>query len=100
MALVLDPTVSTQSAEDRMDTLQGERLLVLEKVIVAPRPGVFRAARAAGGVVDRGETIGHLHGTGAAVPVDSPFRGELMGMLAHEGERVREGQPIAWLRSA
>ena len=26
--------------------------------------------------------------------------GKLMGLLAHAGERVREGQPVAWLRSA
>ena len=30
----------------------------------------------------------------------SAFRGFLMGMLAVEGERVREGQPVAWLRAA
>jgi len=24
----------------------------------------------------------------------------LMGLLAHAGERVREGQPVAWLRLA
>ena len=29
----------------------------------------------------------------------SPFAGELMGVLAHPGERVQAGQPIAWLRS-
>ena len=29
----------------------------------------------------------------------SRFTGFLMGMLVHSGERVREGQPIAWLRS-
>src|SRR5690606_20421819 len=85
---------------DNMETLQGERLLVLEKVIVSPRSGVFRSARPGAGAVDRGECIGHVHGPGTAIPVESPFCGELMGMLAHEGERVREGQPIAWLRSA
>jgi biotin carboxyl carrier protein len=34
------------------------------------------------------------------MPVCSPFRGRLIGMLAHPGERLREGQPIAWLRVA
>jgi hypothetical protein len=32
--------------------------------------------------------------------VRSPFRGTLMGMLAHPGERLRAGQPVAWLRVA
>jgi predicted deacylase len=102
MTLVAIPTTRSTDPEDRMETLtlQGERMLVLEKVIVSPRSGVFRSVRAGGGDVDRGETIGHVHGTGTAVAVTSAFCGELMGMLAHEGERVREGQPIAWLRTA
>lgn len=93
-------TTSAPATEDRMEALQGERMLVLEKVIVSPRSGVFRSVRAGIGGVDRGETIGHVHGTGTSVPVTSAFCGELQGMLAHEGERVREGQPIAWLRTA
>ena len=108
LTVALDPSQTdssnTQPAvrppEDRMETLQGERLLVLEKVIVSPRSGVFRAVRDGRGAVLRGDTIGHVHGPGTATPVESAFCGELMGMLAHEGERVREGQPIAWLRSA
>jgi hypothetical protein len=104
LTVALDPrptsTPAVRPPEDRMETLQGERLLVLEKVIVSPRSGVFRAAHDGRGAVDRGDTIGHVHGPGTAVPVESPFCGELMGMLAHEGEREREGQPIAWLRSA
>ena len=93
-------TTSTPDPEATMETLQGERMLVLERIIVSPRSGVFRSLRAGMGGVDRGETIGHVHGTGTAVPVTSAFSGELQGMLAHEGERVREGQPIAWLRTA
>ena len=34
------------------------------------------------------------------MPVCSPFRGMLIGMLAQPGERLREGQPVAWLRVA
>jgi hypothetical protein len=30
--------------------------------------------------------------------VRSPFEGELMGVLALEGERLMTSQPIAWLR--
>jgi len=30
--------------------------------------------------------------------VRSPFTGTVLGWLAHRGERVLEGQPLAWLR--
>jgi len=44
--------------------------------------------------------VGVLEGPGTETPVESPFAGRLVGMLAHPGERIREGQPIAWLRVA
>ena len=43
--------------------------------------------------------IGDLVGSVSGSEVRSPFAGELMGVLAHPGERVQAGQPIAWLRS-
>ncbi len=41
-----------------------------------------------------GEELGAVSG----VPVRTPFEGRLIGFLAHPGERVVSGQPIAWLR--
>jgi hypothetical protein len=35
-----------------------------------------------------------------STPVRSPFRGELVGLLAGDGERMRQGEPVAWLRIA
>jgi biotin carboxyl carrier protein len=81
----------------------GEALLVPERVIVAPAVGVFRplAATAADeGDVVEGQPIGVVEGPGTATPVRSPFAGRIVGMLAHPGERLREGQPVAWLRVA
>jgi biotin carboxyl carrier protein len=83
--------------------VQGERLLVPERVIVAPAVGRFaplppETITAEGEVVTPGQMIGTIEGPGASVPVRSPFRGFLMGMLVAEGERVQEGQPVAWLR--
>ena len=86
------------------ETMQssGEALLVPERVIVAPAVGVFRplAAGADDEVVTEGQPIGVVEGPGTTTPVRSPFAGQLVGMLAHSGERLREGQPVAWLRVA
>jgi biotin carboxyl carrier protein len=81
--------------------LHGERLAVPERMIVAPGVGVFSPnAIDEGSRIERGDVVGELVGPGTRVPVRSPFEGTVMGMLAHPGERVREGQPIAWLRVA
>lgn len=103
----------------------GELLLVPERVILAPAPGRFRpvdGGDAPGGAVaprggpngasggedhsvpardvTREQVIGFVDGRESSTPVCSPFPGRLMGLLAHAGERVREGQPVAWLRMA
>ena len=82
----------------------GEALLVPERVIVAPAVGVFRPLTSAdndeGDTVSEGQPIGVVEGPGTTTPVRSPFAGQLVGMLAHPGERLREGQPVAWLRVA
>lgn len=84
----------------------GELLAVPERVIIAPAPGRFRplddqaADVEATGEVDPEQVIGYVDGIGHSTPVRSPFPGRLMGHLAHAGERVREGQPVAWLRLA
>jgi biotin carboxyl carrier protein len=82
----------------------GEELRVPERVIVAPALGVFtprppESYTTEGEIVDVGQVIGSVRSSGDDVEVRSPFRGFLMGMLALDGERVREGQPIAWLRA-
>ena len=78
----------------------GEGLLVPERMIIAPSVGVFRPHDDVdeGAHVAEGQTVGHLDGPGTSTPVRSPFTGRLVGMLVHRGERLREGQPVAWLR--
>jgi biotin carboxyl carrier protein len=90
-----------------MDSLltSGERLGVPERVILAPASGKFRPVPLDETAIDAGplaeeQVIGFVDGAGHSTPVRSPFRGFLMGLLAHAGERVREGQPVAWLRTA
>ena len=90
--------------------VHGEVLAVPERVIVAPTVGVFRplgeihevnlTELGDGTVVAAGQAIGVIEGPGSSTPVRSPFGGFLIGMLARAGERVREGQPVAWLRLA
>jgi biotin carboxyl carrier protein len=78
----------------------GEGLLVPERMIISPTVGVFRPLDDVweGQEVDEGQPIGQLEGPGTSTPVCSPFRGRLVGMLVHTGERLREGQAVAWLR--
>lgn len=86
--------------------VHGEELRVPERVILAPALGVFEpvtpdgetATEAEGQLVTEGQVVGVVKASGQALPVRSAFTGFLIGMLAHPGERVREGQPVAWLR--
>ncbi len=84
--------------------VHGEGLAVPERVIVAPSVGVFRPLFghdvACGQSVDAGQAVGVIEGPGISTPVRSPFRGILAGLLANDGERLRQGEPVAWLRVA
>ena len=66
--------------------------------MVSPGAGVFTPAESteAGTRVSAGDVLGTVGNT----EVRSPFTGELMGVLAVEGERVTSSQPIAWLRTS
>jgi biotin carboxyl carrier protein len=82
-----------------MVDLPGERITVPERMIVAPIVGVFRSLGAAAGAqIAEGGIIGVVEGPGTREPVRSPFAGVVMGLLARDGERLRVGQPVAWMR--
>ncbi|HTC80955.1 MAG TPA: hypothetical protein VK848_05440 [Acidimicrobiia bacterium] len=89
----------------------GEVLAVPERVIVAPTVGVFHPlgddtdvdlteAGLSFPLIAAGQAIGVVERPGSSTPVRSTFGGFLVAMLARRGERVREGQPVAWLRLA
>jgi biotin carboxyl carrier protein len=84
----------------RLD-LEGERVAMVERMIVAPVVGVFRPLGIEEGAnVTVGEIVGVVEGPGTREPVRSAFEGTVMGFLAHSGERLREGQAVAWMRVA
>ena len=77
--------------------LEGEHLFATERLVVSPAPGIFVPdpdCRPGSPI-----SVGHLIGLVGDNEVRSPFAGELMGVLALEGERVMTSQPIAWLRT-
>src|SRR5581483_3514902 len=97
------PTVE-RAMEATATTFAGERLSVPEKVVISPCLGQFRPAppdvvTAEGELLDAGQVVGYIDAQGSTVPVRSNFAGWMMGLLVHDGERVREGQPVAWLRA-
>jgi [acyl-carrier-protein] S-malonyltransferase len=77
--------------------LEGEHLFATERLVVSPSTGVFALGEGVqpGLIID----VGHVLGTVGADDVVSSFAGEVMGVLALEGERVGSRQPIAWLRT-
>ncbi len=120
-----DATASAVATPDDLDTLvnaiagsdtvnayaaahQGEHLYTSERVVISPSAGVFEpvaglAAPGPGGLSPDGNegapvAVGDLLGTVGAAEVRTPFAGMVVGFLAHPGERVAAGEPIAWLR--
>jgi len=89
-------TTLPPAQENSAVTPAGEALHVIERIIVAPSVGVFH--RLDRSTVARGDVIGTVRSLGTATVIESPFEGILVGFLALEGERVRPGQPVAWLR--
>jgi [acyl-carrier-protein] S-malonyltransferase len=98
---------------------QGEHLYTSERVIVSPAPGVFEpdvalaalestalaeatAAPGSGQGAEPGSllAVGDRVGTVGLTDVRTPFDGVLVRWLAVRGERVVEGQPVAWIRTA
>lgn len=80
-----------------------EDLHVLERLIAAPTAGVFsllppEVVTSEGEILHAGQAVGLIERNAESVTVASPHTGFLMGLLALPGERVREGQPLAWVR--
>ncbi|HMG45646.1 MAG TPA: hypothetical protein VK611_30225 [Acidimicrobiales bacterium] len=84
-------------------TALAEDLHVPERLIAAPVAGVFSllppdVVTSEGEIVQAGQAMGFIERNAESVTVVSPHTGFLMGLLALPGERVRDGQPLAWVR--
>lgn len=67
-------------------------------VTVASAAGMFAPADIAeGDVVKAGTTIGHIDNRQGAVPVEAAHTGVLVEWLAHPGDPIASGQPLARL---
>lgn len=80
----------------------GDNTSIDVRLVVAPIAGRFRAAEvqtvtAEGEIIASGGVIGYVDGPGHSQPVTSFCAGFVMRVLAESGERVRPGQPVAWL---
>ncbi len=72
------------------------------RLVVAAVAGTFQPAAvgdvtAEGELVAEGGHLGTIRSTGADVAVRSFCAGFLVRLLVEPGERVRPGQPLAWL---
>ena len=82
----------------------GDGVHLAERLVVAPAAGLFRphapcVITTEGEVIQAGTVIGVVEGPGRAEPVTSFFAGFLMAVLVETGQRVRPGQPSAWLHA-
>ena len=81
---------------------EGESLSVSERIVVSPTHGVFWPLEnpiVEGMAISAGALLGRVAQTGGTTTVESPFAGVLVGYLVWPGERVRPGQPVAWMRA-
>lgn len=85
-----------------MVELNGEHILIPERMIVSPADGIYKAVSnngdLIGEIVNVGDVIGHIESIGQSIEVTSPFHGTVHGIIAHTGERLRKHEPVAWLR--
>ena len=78
----------------------GEFPVVAERMLVAPMQGRFEPIVVIEDDVAPGQIVGEVVRSDERVPVVATTSGRFMGHLAERGERVRDGQPLAWIRLA
>jgi biotin carboxyl carrier protein len=76
---------------------------ISERLVVAPASGRFHALSSehlavSGEWVEPGTVLGMVESHGHRVPVCSPFRGWVKGMLALQSQPVKQGDALFWIR--
>lgn len=86
---------------DHSTDLDGETLAISERIVVATEAGVFRLDTSVcdGTTVTTGSVLGTIDMTTGYVQVRTPFSGAFQGYLAYDGQRLRCGERIAWIRT-
>lgn len=67
---------------------------------MSPVAGIFSPISEPPVTVTVGSALGFVRAGADEIPVVSPFAGELIAMVAVEGERLEPYQRVAWLRAA
>jgi [acyl-carrier-protein] S-malonyltransferase len=106
---LLEVVAGIEPAQAAASTEQGEQLSMNERLVVSPATGLFRPAPALDaslpGADGHGDSrcpqlgVGDLVGYVGETEVRSAWAGALAGILVLPGERVADGQPVAWLRT-
>lgn len=99
MTTIIPSPVATAAVTSHPD---GDHPHIDVRLVVAPAAGIFRPGpvityTTEGEIIETDGVLGHIHGPGRTEEVTSFCTGFLIRFLAEAGERVRPGQPIAWL---
>jgi biotin carboxyl carrier protein len=78
---------------------------IRERVVVSPCSGRFHplppeSFTTEGEWVEPGQLVAEVHNGETVVEVRSAFRGWVMGMLALDGQPVKDGDALLWIWSA
>jgi biotin carboxyl carrier protein len=78
---------------------------IRERVVVSPCSGRFHplppeSFTTEGEWVEPGQVLAEVHNGETVVEVRSAFRGWVMGMLALDGQPVKDGDALLWIWSA
>lgn len=95
----------TSAGETHQVRWVAEDVCLQERLIVAPRAGTFHPVNPDVSLAEpirvaMGDEVGVVIQLGEKHEIESPFTGALLGLLVLPGERVRAGQPVAWLTTA
>jgi biotin carboxyl carrier protein len=93
-----DPEMLTDPSNGWVEA--GEFPVVAERVVVSPMQGRFEPVVLPETEIEIGQLVGEVVRSDERIPVLANSAGRFMGHLAERGERVRDGQPLAWIRQA